>query len=79
MSETIVILVVALLIGVVKDSKQELMIAIPIESDIVQLYKIDDKYQCPDYCDVKHIHKIHSDSKPLTFDKKSKIKIYLQK
>ena len=41
--------------------------------------KVDDKYQCPDYCGVKHIHKIHSDSKPLTFDKKSKIKIYLQK
>ena len=55
------------------------MVAIPIESDIVQLYKIDDKYQCPDYCGVKHIHKIHSDSKPLTFDKKSKKKIYLQK
>tara|TARA_R110002033_G_scaffold75013_2_gene126453 strand:+ start:564 stop:776 length:213 start_codon:yes stop_codon:yes gene_type:complete len=70
---------VALLIGVVKDSKQELMVAIPIESDIVQLYKIDDKYQCPDYCGTNHIHKIHSDSKPLTFDKKSKIKIYLQK
>ena len=69
----------AFLIGVIKDSKQELMIAIPIESDIVQLYKIDDKYQCPDYCGTNHIHKIHSDSKPLTFDKKSKIKIYLQK
>ena len=54
-------------------------VAIPLESDIVQLYEIDDKYQCPDYCGVKHIHKIHSDSKPLTFDKKSKIKIYLQK
>ena len=79
MSETIVILAVALLIGVVKDSKEELMVAIPIESDIVQLYKINDKYQCPDYCGVKHIHKIHSDSQPLTFDKKSKIKIYLQK
>ena len=79
MSETIIILAIALLIGVVKDSKQELMIAIPIEEDIVQLYMIDDKYQCPDYCGVKHIHKIHSDSKPLTFDKKSKIKIYLQK
>jgi len=62
------------LIGVVKDSKQELMVAIPIEEDIVQLYMIDDKYQCPDYCGVKHIHKIHSDSKPLTFDKKSKKK-----
>jgi hypothetical protein len=71
MSETIIILAIALLIGVVKDSKQELMIAIPIEEDIVQLYMIDDKYQCPDYCGVKHIHKIHSDSKPLTFDKKS--------
>ena len=68
-----------LLIGVVKDSKQELIVAIPIESDIVQLYKINDKYQCPDYCSVKHIHKIHSDSQPLTFDKNSKIKIYLQK
>ena len=68
-----------LLIGVIKESKQELMIAIPIESDIVQLYKIDDKYQCPDYCGVKHIHKIHPDSQPLTFDKNSKIKIYLQK
>ena len=55
------------------------MVAIPIEEDIVQLYMIDDKYQCPDYCGIKHIHKIHSDSKPLTFDKKSKIKIYLQK
>jgi len=54
-------------------------VAIPIESDIVQLYKIDDKYQCPDYCGIKHIHKIHSDSQPLTFDKKLKIKIYLQK
>jgi hypothetical protein len=70
---------VAFLIGVIKDSKQELMIAIPIESDIVQLYKIDDKYQCPDYCGVKHIHKIHPDSQPLTFNKNSKIKIYLQK
>ena len=54
-------------------------VAILIESDIVQLYEIDNKYQCPDYCGVDHIHKIHSDSKPLTFDKKSKIKIYLQK
>ena len=69
----------ALLIGVIKDSKRELMVAIPIEPDIVQLYKINDKYQCPDYCGVKHIHKIHSDSQPLTFDKNSKIKIYLQK
>lgn len=79
MSETMVIVMVALLIGVVKESKQEVMVAIPIESDIVQLYKIDDKYQCPDYCGTNHIHKIHSDSQPLTFDKKSKIKIYLQK
>ena len=54
-------------------------VAIPIESDIVQIYEIDDKYQCPDYCGVLHIHKIHSDSQPLTFDKNSKIKIYLQK
>ena len=54
-------------------------IAIPIESDIVQLYEIDNKYQCPDYCGVSHIHKIHKDSQKLTFDKNSKIKIYLQK
>ena len=54
-------------------------VAIPLESDIVQLYEIDRLYQCPDYCGIEHIHKIHPDSKPLTFDKNSKIKIYLQK
>ena len=54
-------------------------VAVPIESDIVQLYEIDDKYQCPDYCSVDHIHKINQDTYKVTFDKKSKIKIYLQK
>ena len=54
-------------------------VALPLESDIVQLYEIDNKYQCPDYCDVRHIHKIHQDTYKVTLDKNSKIKIYLQK
>ena len=54
-------------------------VAIPIENDIVKLYEIDNKYQCPVYCGAKHIHKIHQDTYSLTFDKNSKIKIYLQK
>ena len=54
-------------------------VAIPIENDIVQLYEIDNKYQCHVYCDVEHIHKIHQDTYSLTFDKNSKIKIYLLK
>ena len=53
-------------------------VAIPIESDIVQLYEIDDKYQCPDYCGIDHIHKIHRDlhqnTYKISFDKNSKIK-----
>ena len=30
-----------------------------IENGLVKMYEIDDKYQCPRYCDIDHIHKIH--------------------
>ena len=54
-------------------------VAIPIENDIVKLYEIDNKYQCPVYCGTEHIHKIHQDTYKIAFDKNLKIKIYLQK
>ena len=47
--------------------------------DVIKVYKIDNEYQCPLYCGINHIHKINADTYSLTFDKNSKIKIYLQK
>ena len=37
-------------------------VAIPIEDDIVQLYEIDNKYQCPIYCEGDHFHYVYYDS-----------------
>ena len=42
---------------------------------MVQLYELDDKYKCPEYCEVDHIHIIND----YEFDKNNKIKIYIQK
>ena len=34
-----------------------------LNDGLVKLYEIDEKYQCPKYCDIDHIHKTHYDDK----------------
>ena len=34
-----------------------------INEGLIKIYEIDNEYQCPRYCDVNHIHKIHYSDK----------------
>ena len=77
--DILLITIVALSSWFFNEKNKPLYVAIPIQEDVVKIYEIDNKYQCPIYCGVEHIHKIHADTYKLQLDKKSKMKIYLQK
>ena len=56
-------------------------VAIPIENDIVKLYEIDNKYQCPVYCGTHHNHSVYfeGDSFRMVIDKNQLGKKYKEK
>ena len=35
----------------------------PVDNGLIALYELNKKYQCPFYCKVDHIHKIHYEDK----------------
>ena len=38
-------------------------VGIVVNEGLIKVYEIDEKYQCPRFCNVNHIHKIHYDDK----------------
>ena len=59
-----------------------------INEGLIKIYEIDEKYQCPRYCDVNHIHKTHYSDKKCDKcnhfivkknEKSENYKLYIQK
>ena len=63
MNEFLIILAFCVSLGIYQDKTKPKVIGLPTEqNDVVRLYELNKKYQCPSYCDVDHIHKVHPDS-----------------
>jgi len=57
LTETLITIVIAFLIGIVNDKLTPKMYY--YKDSIVTVYK---KYQCPKWCDVNHYHYVHYDT-----------------